>query len=44
MSGNFWTDAEMAAIERGESEAGAWVQTHEEVQAEMQAESLTAAD
>ena len=40
----FWTDAEMAAIESGEGDPGAWVQTHEEVQADMQAENLAAAD
>jgi hypothetical protein len=40
----FWTDAEMAAIERGEGDAGAWVQTADERYAEMQAEDLAAAD
>ena len=44
MPETFWTDAEMAAIESGEIDTGAWVQTREEVQADMQAEGLAAAD
>ena len=44
MPETFWTDAEMAAIESGEITPGAWVQTCEEVQADMQAEGLAAAD
>ncbi len=44
MPETFWTDAEMAAIEFGEIDTGAWVQTCEEVQADMQAENLAAAD
>ena len=40
----FWTDAEMAAIESGAGDTGAWVQTAEEVYAEHQAEGLAAAD
>ena len=44
MPETFWTDAEMAAIESGEIDTGAWVQTREEVQADMQAETLAAAD
>jgi hypothetical protein len=45
MPETFWTDAQMAAIESGEITPGAWVQTHEEVQAERLAEHhLAAAD
>ncbi len=38
----FWTDTVMAAIESGEGDTGAGVQTREEVQADMQAEGLAA--